>query len=60
MRAYLRELDDAGLRKVAFLFSRGLSDERVAGSLGITVAELEESKNRLRQGLLEAGVRPEG
>ena len=58
VRAYLRALDDPGLRKVAFLLSRGFPDAMVCRHLRLPAPELQEAKNRLRQGLVEAGAAP--
>lgn len=58
VREYLRELDDPALRKVAFLFCRGLPEDGVRRMAGLSFAELQEAKNRLRQGLVEAGAGP--
>ncbi|MBQ6103325.1 MAG: hypothetical protein IJL06_06590 [Kiritimatiellae bacterium] len=59
VREYLRALDDPALRKVAFLFCRGLPEDSVRRMAGLSFAELQEAKNRLRQGLVEAGAGPE-
>ena len=59
VRRYLRTLEDPELRKVAFLLARGDTDEQACRSLGWTSSELQEAKNRLRQGLMEAGAGPE-
>ena len=59
VRAYLRSLDDPELRKVAFLLGRGLGDEAVCKEAHLSPSEVQEAKNRLRQGLTEAGAGPE-
>lgn len=59
VRAYLHTLDDPDLRKVAYLLGKGFQDEMVCKHLNLSPSELEEAKNRLRQGLVEAGVAPQ-
>ena len=59
VRSYLRSLDDPELRKIAFLLGRGLGDEAVCREARLSPSELQEAKNRLRQGLMEAGAGPE-
>ena len=58
MRNYLRTLDDPELRKVAYFLGKGFSDDSVRRMAGLSFAEMQEAKNRLRQGLVEAGAGP--
>ena len=59
VRNYLRTLDDPELRKVAYFLGKGFSDEAVAAAMRTNDTAVQEAKNRLRQGLVEAGAGPE-
>lgn len=56
VREFLHSLDDNSLVKTAYLYMRGLSDEKVMKELGFDETALKQVKYRLAVGLKLAGI----